>query len=340
MSNITRRQLIATATGSLVMLVTTACSTNAPKSDEPEQGGTGKRPKIIYIDIAASEVTSGTGNAMKAYADERGADLTVEYFDQNVATEQSLIENAVQGGVSALIVHNQGGEDCVDALNAAVDAGIPLVLYQTDIPGVRYTVMFTENGYETGQKEGQLAAAWAQENLVDKDIPVVVASGTYSVSPFAVQRSDGALDEFLAAIPDAKVVGTYEAAYKEEGITVGENLLISDPDVNVFLGVNDQSSAGVMEAFQAAGHTENVGLFGMDGTDEAMYDVARGSLFKGTVAIPYIQVGEDLVQAALDLINGTSAYEPESQTIEYWEPAIIDESNVDEYRDFWGHLER
>ena len=337
MTIMTRRKAIATMGGALGMLLA-ACSTEAPVSDTAAEAADGAI-RITYVDISASEVTSAQGSAMKAYAEANGAELTVEYFDQNVSTEQALIENAIQAGVSALIVHSQGAEDCVDALNAAVDAGIPVLLYQTDVPNVRYTVMYTEDGYESGQMEGRMAAAWAQENLVDKGIPVVVASGTYSVSPFAAERSQGARDAFLEAIPDARLVGTYEAAYKEEGLEVGENLLISDPDTNVFLGVNDQSAAGVMEAFQAAGHTQDVGLFGIDGTDQGMYDIARGTLFKGTVAIPYAQVGEDLVQAALDLCTGTSAYEPGGQTIEYWESAAIDESNVEDYRDIWGHLE-
>ena len=163
----------------------------------------------------------------------------------------------------------------------------------------------------------------------NKDIEVAALSAARNIDKLEEQAR-----EF-----HPRLVGVYEAAYKEEGLEVGENLLVSDPDTNVFLGVNDQSAAGVMEAFQAAGHTQDVGLFGIDGTDQGMYDVARGTLFKGTVAIPYAQVGEDLVQAALDICAGTSTYEPGSQTIEYWESAMIDESNVEDYRDIWGHLE-
>lgn len=108
---------------------------------------------------------------MKAYAQEHGVDFEVLYYDQNIATEANLIENAVQSGVKVLIVHNQSEGDCVDSINAAVDAGVTVLLYATDVPEAHYTLLYTEDSYYAGQKMGEMAVAWAQENLVGKGKP-------------------------------------------------------------------------------------------------------------------------------------------------------------------------
>lgn len=345
MGTISRRTFVA---GSLVAAMTAAlgasgCSTTAPVSDSSAStsgaaANTGLKMQAILIS-SASQVTAGQGNAMAAYAKERGINFNVEYYDQNIATEANLIENAVQAGVNVLIIHNQSEGDCVDAINAAVDAGVTVLLYATDVPEARYTLLYTEDSRAAGEKMGEMAAAWAKDSLVAKGYPVVCALGTYSVTPIAVNRCEGAKEKLLEAIPDAQIVGTYEMAYKEEGLEVGENLLQSHPDTNLVLAINDQSAAGVMEAFRAAGKSDDeVGMFGIDGTDEGMYNIASGTMFKGTVAIPTNEVGELLVQAGLDLQDNPDKYPAGGQTVINWESTPIDASNVDEFKDIWGHL--
>lgn len=342
--NMSRRTFVASSLGAALTVALTACTTSNPVSDGSAAGSSSKssdkKIKMQAILISsASQVTTGQGNAMTDYADKKGIDFSVSYYEQNIATEATMIENAVQAGVDVLIIHNQSEGDCVDDINAAVDAGVVVLMFATEVPDAKYTLLYTENAYDAGQKEGEMGAAWAKENLVDAGKKVVCAMGTYSVTQIAVDRGQGAQDALLKAIPDAEIVGTYEMAYKEEGLEVGENLLQSHPDVNLVLAINDQSACGVMEAFKAAGKTaDEVGMFGIDGTDEGMYYIATDTMFKGTVAIPTNEVGEDLVQAGIDIMNGKSDLKIAGQTVKNWESTPIDKTNVDDYKDIWGHL--
>lgn len=344
MRAITRRNFVASGLAAAAAVALAACSTTQPatdsgSSDSSSASDSGSLKMEAILISSASQVTAAQGNAMAAYAEERGVDFSVYYYEQVISKEADLIENAVQAGVDVLIVHNQSEGDCVDQINAAVDAGVTVLLYATDVPDAKYTLLYTEDSYSAGQKEGEMAAAWAQENLVDKGKDVICAMGTYSVTPIAVDRGLGAQDKLLELIPDATIVGTYEMAYKEEGLEVGENLLQSNPDVNLVLGINDQSACGVMEAFEAGGKTaDEVAMFGIDGTDEGMYYIATGTMFRGTVAIPTNEVGCDLVQAGIDLQSDPDKYPAGGQTVINWESTPIDASNVDEYKDIWGYL--
>lgn len=344
MSCITRRTFVASSLAAAASIALAGCTTEAPDavSGKDGNGGAadGERLKMEAILVSsASQTTAGQAKAMSDFAAENNIDFNVEYYDQNIATEASLIENAAQAGVKVLIILNQSPGDCVDAMNAAVDAGVTILLYATEVPDARYTLLYTEDAYSAGQMEGQMAAEWAQANLVDKGEKVVCALGTYSVTPIAVDRSNGAKDALLEAIPDAEIVGPFEMAYKEEGLEVGENLLQSHPETNLVMGCNDQSACGVMEAFAAAGRTpDQVGMFGVDGTDEGMYYIATDTMFKGTVAIPVNEVGVELVQVGIDLQGDPDLYPAGGQTIKNWESVPVTKSNVEDYRDLWEHL--
>jgi ribose transport system substrate-binding protein len=345
--NITRRDFVSGAFALSAALTIAGCSTTQPGQEASTEGGSeGKamKPedmKIEFITINPSEVTSMQVDAMTAYAEKLGVnDFTCEYFNTEVATEQSLIENAVQSGVSALIIFNQGADDCVDTINEAVDAGVVVLLYMTDVPDANYTLLYAEDGEKVGNLEAEIAADWAQTNLVDKGIDVVYAAGTYSISTPAVDRFTGATEKFAELMPDATYVGSFEAAYKEEGLEGGENLLQSHPDVNLVLAVNDQSGLGVMEAYQAAGKTaDDVAIFGMDGTPDGLRAIAEGTMFKGAVMIPTNEVGEKLVQAAVDVLSGDSEYEIAGKSVEYMEDIKVTEDNVDDYKDIWDNGE-
>lgn len=320
------------------------CSTKAPIENSPTVEGdteTAKDLKDLKVAVilisSASQVTANQGNAIKAHVESLGAQCTLEYFEQNPATQANMIENAIAAGVDILLVQNQSAGDCVAEITKAYEAGITVLIYGDDVPDAKYTYLFAENSYDLGYQLGSMAAAWANENLVAKGEPVVAALGNYSVSPIAVYRHDGFLAALEELVPDIEIVGTYEMAYKQEGITAGENILQAHPDVNLVVGVNDQSVAGVYEVFVAAGlENENIGIFGLDGTDEALYFISQNTMFKGTMSIDPGKVSAELVDMGIaKVLNDPSA---PTEKIHYWDGVEINYSNINDYKDKWGPL--
>lgn len=320
--------------------VLAACSSKAPAEDEKSENKEEKMKMEAILISSSSQVTTAQGNTMKEYAREQGIDFSVEYYDQNIAAEADLIENAVTSGVDVLIVHNQSEGDCVDVINEAVEKGVTVLLYATDIPDAEYTYLITEDAYLLGKETGKMAGEWANKKLVANGEAVVAAIGTYSVTPIAVDRSNGIKDGLAEVCPEAEIVGTYEMAYKEEGLEVGENILQGHDDVNLVVGINDQSTCGVYEAFKAAGlENNNIGMFGIDGTDEAIYYIANDTMFKGTYYISANDVGIQLVQKGIELMKngGTEGGEKE---VAYWTPEKITADNAEDYKEIWEDLEK
>ncbi len=321
-----------------------ACTTEQPGSGSGSGSAStdgDTTPKIVAILISSSsEVTAAQGNAIQAYADEHGADCTVQYYDQDVSTEASMIENAITSGANILLIQPQSASDCQTEIQSAYDAGLIVLIYGTKVDGADYTYYYGEDGHTLGRQLGADAAAWAQEHIVDAGNTVVAALGTYSISPeIAGTRYEGAYEALLEAIPDAEIIDPpFEAAYKEEGLEAGENLLQSHPDVNLVIGCNDQSTIGVYEAFVAGGKDdpESIGMFGLDGTAEAMALIAQDTMFKETVGIDASAVGQEMVAVGIAELTGEGDLPDEQDT--YWEGTAITADNVEDYRDQWEDL--
>ena len=340
--NLSRRTAVA-ALASLPVLALAACTTEQPGASAGSAQGSAAaaEPKISTILISSSsQVTAAQGNAIQALADELGVECTVQYYDQDVATEASMIENAVTSGANILIIQPQSASDCQAEIQAAYDAGVIVMIYGTKVEGADYTYFFGEDGHALGRQIGAEAAEWAREHIIDAGGAVTVAFGTYSISPeLAGSRYEGAREALLEELPDIEVVDPpFEAAYKEEGLDAGENILQSHPEVNLVIGCNDQSVIGVYEAFLAGGkdNSESVGMFGVDGTVEAMVLIAQDTMFKETVGIDASAVGQEMVRVGIAALTGEGELPEERDT--FWEGTIICAENIEDYRDQWEEL--
>lgn len=348
-TTINRRNFFQGVAGAASLALLAGCSTEQPVAeaespDDTEAEATETATKspeeckvAVILISSASQVTAAQGNSIQAHCDELGAICSVQYYEQDVSAAASMVENAITSGADILFFQAQSGTDCATELQKAHDAGICVVLYGTKVEGADYSYFCGEDGHNAGMQIGEVAAQWANENLVANGEPVIAALGTYSISPeLAVTRYEGAREAIEAAIEDITIVDPpFEAAYKEEGLAAGENLLQSNPDVNLVVGVNDQSTIGVYEAFMAGGKEgQNVGMFGIDGTAEAMALIAQDTMFKETLAIDPSAISCEMMDVAFDIMAGNEPAEKDT----HWDGILISADNVADYKDQWESL--
>lgn len=328
-----------------MILSLAACSTSTPtveKKEDTQKAQEAEKKsvediKIAAILIASSQVTASLGNGIKDYAESLGAECTLQYYEQNIATQADMIEHAVTSGVDIIIMQNQSAADCVTEINKAVEAGVTVIMYGDAAEEINYDYNVTEDSLTAGYQIGSMAAEWANENLVANGIPVIVAVGNYSVTELAVKRKDGILKALEEKCPEAEIADIYEMAYKTEGLEVGENILQAHPDVNLVVGINDQSVCGVYEAFQAAGkNSEKIGMFGIDGTAEAMYLISEDTMMKGVTELDNVKIAKQMVDMGIAKVTGDSSAPAEKQL--YWTLDEVTKENINDYKDKWGEL--
>jgi ribose transport system substrate-binding protein len=94
-------------------------------------------------------------------------------------------------------------------------------------------------------------------------------------------------------------------------MSVMENMLQANPDIQAVFAANDEMALGAMEAISGAG--KNIMVVGFDATDDAIESIKAGQM-AGTIAQQPDLIGSTAVEYALKLIAGESI--PKSVPVE------------------------
>ncbi|MBQ5783287.1 MAG: substrate-binding domain-containing protein, partial [Oscillospiraceae bacterium] len=146
-----------------------------------------------------------------------------------------------------------------------------------------------------------LGAELATQYIVDtlgEGVKVAELEGIPGASA-AIERSAG-----FHNVADTKldVVAKQTANFdRTEGMSVMENILQANGDVQAVFAANDEMALGAVEAISGAGKT--VMVVGFDATDDAIEAIKNGRM-AGTVAQQPALIGSTAVENAVTLIGG------------------------------------
>jgi ribose transport system substrate-binding protein len=119
--------------------------------------------------------------------------------DGNEATEASMIDSAIAAHPSGLLVDSLGPAVCT-AVNEAVRAHIPVIMWDSDCPGSLRTAYVGSNNYQGGQEAAKLfVEAWKLRKGAEAKVPARIAMlqtdpGAYNI----LQRMEGFTAELNA----------------------------------------------------------------------------------------------------------------------------------------------
>lgn len=309
--------------------ITSAVTVSAEEAKDTR--GEGKRfVSITYNSTNMSAIT--LNNAAQKVFEEAGAEFTALYYESNIETMIGMIENAISSGCDGIIIQNTMNiEAGVDALREALDEGMVIVEYDSDyenIPEIQYC--FLADQYGLGYMIGEMAGEWANEVLIPAGIKPVAGNFEYRNTPDFVLRTEAIVEGLTDVCPEAEVVRAEQPANTNEAMNMAENWMQTYPDMNVFVGVADTFTIGGAEAFTAAGKDPAVtGCFGSDAIPEALEQIAKESVYKGTVYIDSEKIGTDMAEYMLDYLNDITVEGREKYN--YFEMEKVTADNVDEF---------
>lgn len=265
---------------------------------------------LRFISITGSSTNTSAinmNNGAKEVIEAAGGEFTAQYYEDDYAQMMSMIENAIIAGYDGMILQSTNLEAGSESVQAAVDAGMVICEYDgdyADIEGIQYH--FGGDNYNIGYMCGQMAGEWAQENLADKGIKVIVGDIEYRELPDFVKRAEGIKQGFMDACPTAEFVMEGFEWTTVECMAMVENWLQAYPEMNVVVGFADTMALGAAQAFAAAGRDpEQTAVFGIDCIEEAINNIADpNGIYKGTVNLDLGEVGKTMGQFMLDYVNG------------------------------------
>ena len=317
--------LILALVMSLSLVACGGSKTEEKPAEKPAETETPAETPADDIEIAvvlktlASEYWGYVKNGCDAAAAELGVKVTVvgPGAESEIEQQVAMIEQQIGAGVDAIVCAPNDAGAAGNALQAALDQGIPVLSVDTNV-GIAGQTSFVGTMNDEAAYQGGL---WAVEKL-GSDINAVIIYGQEGDNTSNLRRSG------------------YEKACEEKGVTVlaalsGQNTtdgatktmedMISSfgDQIDVVFCHNDDTAVGAMNACKNAGLTD-VTIVGFDGNASALELIKAGDDYvKATVAQQPTSMGYEAVMAAYKTLQG--------ETVDEVIPApvkVIDASNV------------
>lgn len=255
----------------------------------------------------------------------------------DVAKQNNDVRDLLARGVDGVVMSPVESAGLVPASRAVMDAKLPLVLLDRDVP--------SEKTLFIGQSNVTMAEQVAER--MAKDLGgkgnVVVITGLQGSSP-AVDRDKGMMN-VLAKYPDMKVLVKGDGQWiREPAVKLMEDWLTAHPEINAVFSHAEESSWGAQLAIARAGRcAEGIKHYTHDGSNAGFKSVSAGTFgadgnytpFIGDVglrAVLYTLMGKDIPDRKEYENAGYQLALPDS-------PAVVAENAEEWAGRGWGDFE-
>jgi ribose transport system substrate-binding protein len=234
----------------------------------------------------------------QAQADSVGSELIVVDAQDDPAREATNIEDLIQRGVSALLINPTDADAIVPSIQKANDAGIPVFTVDRGASGGTVISHIASDNVAGGAAAGKFLCEALQG--AGKVVELEGIAGTSA----ARDRGQGFNDYMSQDCSGVEIVARQTANFnRAEGLTVFENILQAQPEINGTFAHNDEMILGAIEAAEAAGRAEAIIFVGFDAVDDAVQAVRDGKL-AATIAQQPAVMGQLGVDVAVRYLSG------------------------------------
>lgn len=293
-----KRHLIAIAA------VASLASGPALAQDEPLKIGAavyGLQAEFMQIWSAALEEHPAVESGM--------VDLTIFDGRYDALVQQEQFETMITQGFDAIIFVPIDIEAGATAVQAAHDAGIPVVGSNTRVNSDLLTAYVGSDDVQSGYMEAKIVL-----DAIGCEGNVVIIEGPIGQSA-QIQRLEGN-EKALAECPNVQVLEQQTANWsRAEAQTLMENWITAHPgEIDGVIGQNDEMALGAIEAIKAAGLDVNdFAIAGIDGVTDALMAVKRNEMSS------ILQDARAQAQGALDLAIQAATEEDYEPMSDIWE---------------------
>lgn len=238
-----------------------------------------------------------------------------------IADQVNLVDNAVNRGVSGIVLAPSDPEALAPAVTRAYENGIPVVIIDSELAdsadGNYQAFLSTDNC-----AAGELVA----ENMIDE----VGTSGKVAVMSYVAGAGSevgrvGCFTDYLDANSDLEIVGPYYSQ-SQMGTALNQttDVLAANDDLVGIFGANEPTAVGMGRALEESGKAGNLAAFGFDGSED-LQDFVRDGTLNAIAVQGSFQMGEQGVQTIIELINGESVEESIDTGV-----VLVTQDNIDD----------
>lgn len=294
-----------------------AASNNSAKSEDRK---TEKKLKIgLTVPTLGNPFFVAMSKGAQEVAAKYNAEVTVVSADHDLAKQTQQFEDFITQKVDLILLSPFDSKGIAAAVQQAKAAGIPVVALDGSAEGGIDSVVMSDN-----VQAGRLAGEYLAKRLNGKGNIVVIDGPPVSA---VIDRIKG-FNEALAGYPDIKVVSNQNGeGNREKTLTLMENVLQANKQIDAVFCINDEEGVGVKIAQEQAGRSEEFFIVGVDGAPSAADALKEKKSYAATSAQFPNQMAIQGVEIAMKVINGEKV---KPQVLIPTE--LITQDNVDSYK--------
>lgn len=237
--------------------------------------------------------------AQKA-ADAAGVTLIIVDAQDDPAREATNIEDLIQRGVDAILINPTDADAIVPSIQKANAAGIPVFTVDRGASAGDVIAHIASDNVAGGRLAGEFLC-----EALGGSGKVVELEGIAGTSA-ARDRGAGFNAYLSESCPGVTVIARQTANFnRAEGLSVFENILQAESEIDGVFAHNDEMILGAIEAAKAAGRAGSIVFVGFDAVDDAVAAVNAGDL-AATVAQQPAVMGQLGVETAVAHLNGST----------------------------------
>lgn len=266
---------------------------------------TDTNPFFVKMREGAEAKAAELGITLKSYAGK---------IDGDNESQVAAVETCIADGAKGILITPSDTKGIVPSIEKARAAGLLVIALDTPLDPIDAADMtFATDNFKAGELIGQ----WAAAKLGDEAANARIAFLDLAVSQptVGVLRDQGFMQGFGIDLADPnkwgdesdpRIVGHDVTAGNEEGGRKAmENLLITDPAINVVYTINEPAAAGAYEALKAMGRQDDVLIVSVDGGCPGVQNIADGVIGATSQQYPLLMASKGIEAIAAFAADGT-----------------------------------
>lgn len=288
-----------------------------------EEGGP-KKPEDIVIRVIYLDVSINFAQPIKAGVEQAALDFGVDAkidgpVNWNIDQQVSIIEGYITQRVDGLAVAPLSSEVIDPIIAKAIDAGIPVVTFNTDSPTSERIAFYGQDLVESGRVQAGYLVEYMGET------GKVIITSCDAAAPWSQMREQG-VREGLSKYPGIEILNIINAKGDEQQCYAAiENAIQAYPELTGIASLDAVTTPAVGRAILRYNLKEKINQVGHDLMPETLDNIAAGATNATLSQNPYIQGYLPVEQLFKHITEGAALESVDTGILR------VDETNVDEY---------
>ena len=246
----------------------------------------------------------------------------------DVARQIAQIEDLIQQEVDAIIIWPTNGEAVIPAVRKAKQAGIPVVITNSNIAEQGFDFVSSFSGPDNitqGARAAEIMCDKFKEMGTDTEAQIVQISGQPGYTT-AIERAKGFEDRLPEVCPDVTLLESQPGDWnREKSQQVMEAFLVKYDDIDGVYAGDDNMGVGALNAAKAAGRAGDIIFVGATNFSVG-YEAMEAGEYWGSIYQSPVDDAKAALQTAIDILGGK-----ELPFLNYFDTPKIPQDNMAEF---------